>query len=103
MCLAVPAKIIELNQSRAKVEVGGITRDASTALLPDAAVGDYVLIHAGFAITLVDEQEARGTLSLFDEMSAAQSPADPAPGGSLTGKAGSGDGADSDDLHDDNA
>lgn len=72
MCLAVPAKIVELDQNRAKVEVGGITREASTALLPQAAIGDYVLVHAGFAITLVDEQEALGTLALFDEMAAAQ-------------------------------
>jgi hydrogenase expression/formation protein HypC len=68
MCLAVPAKIIELENLNAKVEVGGLTREASMMLLPDAAVGDYVLIHAGFAITLVDEQEAIETLRIFDEM-----------------------------------
>jgi hydrogenase expression/formation protein HypC len=105
MCLAVPAKIIELNQSRAKVEVGGITREASTALLPDAAVGDYVLVHAGFAITQVDEQEALGTLELFDEMAAAQVQEDPPTGSDERPAGGSagGDGSDSTGFHDDSA
>lgn len=68
MCLAVPAKIIDLNNQMARVEVGGLTRDASTMLLPDAGVGDYVLIHAGFAISIVDEEAALETIRLFDEM-----------------------------------
>ncbi len=68
MCLAVPAKIIELDNQMATVEVGGLTREASTVLLPDAGIGDYVLIHAGFAISVVDEGAARETIRLFDEM-----------------------------------
>ena len=68
MCLAVPAKIIELDNHMAKVEVGGLSRDASMMLLPDAVIGDYVLIHAGFAISLVDEDEALETIRLFDDM-----------------------------------
>jgi hydrogenase expression/formation protein HypC len=71
MCLAVPARITKIDDQMATVEVGGITRDASTVLLPDAGVGDYVLIHAGFAISLVDEDEALETIRLFDEMAAA--------------------------------
>ncbi len=50
------------------MEVGGLTREASTVLLPEAAVGDYVLIHAGFAISRVDEREARETIRLFEAM-----------------------------------
>lgn len=68
MCLAVPAKIIELENQMAMIEVGGLTRKASTVLLPDAVIGDYVLIHAGFAISVVDEEAALETIRLFDEM-----------------------------------
>ncbi len=68
MCLAVPAKIIEMDKQIATVEVGGLSRQASTVLLPDAAIGDYVLIHAGFAISLLDEEQALETIRLFDEM-----------------------------------
>jgi hydrogenase expression/formation protein HypC len=70
MCLAVPARITKIDDQMATVEVGGITRDASTVLLPDAGVGDYVLIHAGFSISLVDEDEALETIRLFYEMAA---------------------------------
>ncbi|GBE58430.1 hydrogenase isoenzymes formation protein HypC [bacterium BMS3Abin01] len=68
MCLAVPAKITEMENQIATVQVGGLSRQASTVLLPDAAVGDYVLIHAGFAISLIDEEQALETIRLFDEM-----------------------------------
>lgn len=68
MCLAVPAKIIELDNQMARVEVGGLTRDASMVLLPDAVVGDFVLIHAGFAISVVDEEAAMETIRLFEQM-----------------------------------
>jgi len=71
MCLAVPAKITEITNGVATVELGGITRQASLMLLPSASLGDYVLIHAGFAITLVDEREAAKTLAIFDELAAA--------------------------------
>ena len=59
MCLAFPAKIIEIKDSLATVEKSGVKRDASLMLLPDAKVGDYVLIHAGFAMQIVDEDEVR--------------------------------------------
>lgn len=84
MCLAVPAKIIEIDGGMATVELGGVTRQASLMLLPGAALGDYVLIHAGFAISLVDRQEAAETLALFSDLAAAIDDADdPAAGWSV--------------------
>ncbi len=68
MCLAVPARIIEIENQLVTVEVGGLTRQASIVLLPDAGLGDYVLIHAGFAISMIDEQEALETLHLFEQL-----------------------------------
>jgi hydrogenase expression/formation protein HypC len=66
MCLAVPGKIADIYDAggiaMARVDFGGVTREACLAYLPEAAVGDYVLVHAGFAITMVDEEEARQTL-----------------------------------------
>ncbi|MCG8637592.1 MAG: HypC/HybG/HupF family hydrogenase formation chaperone [Desulfobacterales bacterium] len=62
MCLAVPSKIIEINDSVAKVEVDGVVRDASIMLLEDAKLGDYVIVHAGFAISKVDEAAALQTI-----------------------------------------
>lgn len=70
MCLAVPAKIVDRVDMMATVEVSGVTRQVSLMLLPDAKVGDYVLVHAGFAIQTVDEEEAKRTLELFEEMAA---------------------------------
>ena len=58
MCLAFPAKIISIKDSLATVERSGVKRDASLMLLPDAKVGDFVLIHAGFAMQIVDETES---------------------------------------------
>ena len=72
MCLAIPAKIIEINNQMANVEVGGVSRQASVILLPDASPGDYVLMHAGFAISLVDEEEALETIKLFEQLAAGQ-------------------------------
>ena len=68
MCLAVPARITKKEGQMATVEVGGLVRQASLALLPYADMGDYVLVHAGFAISIVDEEEARETLTLFDDL-----------------------------------
>lgn len=68
MCLAIPAKIVDINEKMATVDVGGVTRQASVVLLPEATLGDYVLMHAGFAISLVDEKEALETIQLFDEL-----------------------------------
>jgi len=76
MCLAIPGKILDLEQegeSRlARVEFGGITRKVSLDLVPEAGVGDYVIVHVGFAISKVDEEEAHRTLELLEQMSALQ-------------------------------
>jgi len=63
MCLAVPSKIIEINDTVAKVAVDGVVREASLMLLDDAGVGDYVIVHAGFAISKVDEDAALQTIA----------------------------------------
>ena len=72
MCLAIPGKITELRQeggvSMARVDFGGVTRDACMAYLPEAVAGDYVLVHVGFAITKVDEEEAAKTLADLKEL-----------------------------------
>ena len=66
MCLAIPMKIASLNEDRmATVDVLGVTREISLDLTPQAQVGDYVLVHAGFAIEVVDEQYAQETLDLI--------------------------------------
>lgn len=70
MCLAIPAKIVDRKDFMATVEISGVTRQVSLMLLPDAQVGDYVLVHAGFAIQTVDEEEARRTLALLEEIAA---------------------------------
>ena len=68
MCLAVPAKVIEINNPIAKVDYGGITRTIDISLV-DTKLGDYVLVHAGFAIQTIDEEEAKKTLELWKEIS----------------------------------
>jgi hydrogenase expression/formation protein HypC len=69
MCLAVPARIVELEGDRAVVDALGNRWKAKTTLLPEAKLGDLVLIHAGFAISLVDEEEAKKTWQLIAEIS----------------------------------
>lgn len=68
MCLAVPVKIVAIEGSNAEVEIGGVKRQVSLWLTPEARVGDYVLLHTGYAINIIDEAEARETLKLFEEM-----------------------------------
>jgi hydrogenase expression/formation protein HypC len=68
MCVAVPSLITALDGSDAIVDVGGITRKASLMLTPEAKIGDYVLIHAGYAISIVDREEAEATIELFKEL-----------------------------------
>lgn len=68
MCLAVPAKVIEINGDLAKVDFGGgVIREANISLV-DAKVGDYILVHAGYAIQVLDEEEAKETLKLWMEI-----------------------------------
>jgi hydrogenase expression/formation protein HypC len=68
MCLAIPAKIESIDGSQANVEVGGVSRTISVYLTPEAKVGDYVYIHTGFAISIVDEAEALESLRLLREL-----------------------------------
>lgn len=74
MCLSVPARVIDLDPIRADatVDVLGATRTASVMLLPDVKVGDWVLVHVGFAIALIDSEEAADALALLDEALSAE-------------------------------
>ncbi len=69
MCLAIPVRIKSINGTEAEVEISGITRKTSLMLTPEAKVGDYVLLHAGYAINILDQAEAEETLAIFAEMS----------------------------------
>ncbi|MBU2009301.1 MAG: HypC/HybG/HupF family hydrogenase formation chaperone [Chloroflexi bacterium] len=71
MCLAVPAKVVSIDGETALVELGGLTRQARTMLVPSVKVGDYVLLHAGFAIQTLDEAAAQETLGLLARMAEA--------------------------------
>ena len=68
MCLAVPALVKSVDGHQAEVDMGGVSRRVSIWLTPDARVGDYVLLHTGYAINVIDEEEAQETLKLFREM-----------------------------------
>ncbi|MBK9244229.1 MAG: HypC/HybG/HupF family hydrogenase formation chaperone [Burkholderiales bacterium] len=68
MCLAVPVRVVELRGSDAAiVDLGGIRKEVSIALVDDVAVGDYVILHVGYALTRLDPAEAAKTLALFAE------------------------------------
>jgi hydrogenase expression/formation protein HypC len=68
LCLAIPTRIIEIKGTNAVVEFGGVRKEIGLHLVRDAEVGDYVLLHAGFAIEKLDEAEARETLKLLEEL-----------------------------------
>lgn len=70
MCLAIPGKIVEIDNKKeyATIDYGGGTKRKANITLVDAKNGDYVLVHAGFAIQIIDEKEAHETLDLFREM-----------------------------------
>ena len=68
MCIAIPGKIVSIEGTRALVSIEGLEREADVRLVPDAKIGDYVIIHAGFAIQKYDEEEAQKTLELFREL-----------------------------------
>jgi hydrogenase expression/formation protein HypC len=72
MCLAVPGKILSIEGKDADVDFGGVTRKVNISLVM-ANVGEYVIIHAGFAIQVVDREEAEETIKIWEEMLAAQS------------------------------
>lgn len=69
MCLALPCRIVELrSDERALIEVAGVGKEVSLALVEDVAVGDYVIVHVGYALTRLDPEEAEKTLALFAEL-----------------------------------
>jgi len=72
MCLGVPGKIVEIypkeNMRMCKIDFGGTTREACLDFIPEAKVGDYTIIHVGFAISLLSEEEAMETLNLLQEI-----------------------------------
>lgn len=68
MCLAIPALIKSIEGHQAEVEFGGISRRISILLTPEVKVGDYVLLHTGYAISVINEEEAEETLRLLAEM-----------------------------------
>lgn len=71
MCLAIPGKIVEIvnvENQIAKVDIGGVRRNVNVGMLDDVVVGDYVLIHVGFAMTKIDEKEAAETLRVLEEI-----------------------------------
>ncbi len=72
MCLGVPGKITEIYQENGlrmgKIDFGGVTRDACLAYVPEAQIGDYTVIHVGFAISQLSEEEAQQTLALIREI-----------------------------------
>ncbi|MDR2238974.1 MAG: HypC/HybG/HupF family hydrogenase formation chaperone [Zoogloeaceae bacterium] len=69
MCLAIPVKVVELlDDDQARVDIGGVRKEISLALVEDVAVGDYVILHVGYAIQKLDPDEADRTLALFAEL-----------------------------------
>jgi len=68
MCLAIPMKLIEFEGDKGVVELSGVKKEVSLSLLKDFKIGDYLIIHAGFAIEKLDEKEAKKTLSLWAEI-----------------------------------
>jgi hydrogenase expression/formation protein HypC len=70
MCLAIPTLIKSIHGQQAEVEIGGVQRTISLALTPEAKVGDYVIVHTGFALSVLDEREAQETLQMFAEIEA---------------------------------
>ena len=69
MCLAIPALVKSIDGFQAEVEIDGVTRQASIQLTPEVKVGDYVLLHTGYAINVIDQTEAEETLKLLRELS----------------------------------
>ena len=74
MCLGIPAQIVEVVDAEAgiaKAEISGVRRNVSVALCPEARIGDWVLVHVGFALQRIDEEQALETLALLEQMGAA--------------------------------
>lgn len=67
MCLAIPAKVLEVNGNKAKVDMGGVSKEVNISLV-DVKVGEYVVVHAGYAIQVMDEEEAKITLKYWRQL-----------------------------------
>jgi hydrogenase expression/formation protein HypC len=82
MCLAIPGKVLEIQEMgairTARVQFGGIVRQVSLSFVPEAGMGDYVMVHVGFAISRVDAAEAERTYALLEEMGALEAELPPA-------------------------
>ena len=80
MCLGVPGKIIEIYEAgglpMGKIDFGGVTREACLSYVPEAKVGDYTIIHVGFALNLISEEEAQETLDLLRQIAEVESELD---------------------------
>ncbi|WP_295577934.1 HypC/HybG/HupF family hydrogenase formation chaperone [uncultured Lamprocystis sp.] len=87
MCLAIPARITAIDPTgeTATVALGAVSKDCSLALIENAAVGDYVLIHVGYALNRISEEEARQTLDLMREMGVFDDLSDAPPAADLSG------------------
>jgi hydrogenase expression/formation protein HypC len=76
MCLGIPGKIIEVYETNSlkmgKIDFGGVIKEACLAYVPEAQIGDYTIVHVGFALNIIDEEEAQKTLELLDEIGALQ-------------------------------
>jgi hydrogenase expression/formation protein HypC len=70
VCLAIPVLIKSIEDKEAEVEIGGIARRISLELTPEAKVGDYAIVHTGYAINILDQEEAEETLRLLEEIAA---------------------------------
>ncbi|MFX1297238.1 MAG: HypC/HybG/HupF family hydrogenase formation chaperone [Promethearchaeota archaeon] len=68
MCLAIPGKVVEINGVYAKVDFGGVTRSVGISLLENVSEEDYVIVHAGYAIEVLNKEEAKERLKLFQEL-----------------------------------
>lgn len=68
MCVAIPMQIKKIMEDKGIVDIGGVEREVGLQLLKDVKVGDYVIVHAGFAIQKLDEEDAKVTLAIFKEM-----------------------------------
>ncbi len=68
MCLAVPSQIKSIEGDYAEVEIGGVERKVNIVLTPEAKPGDYILVHTGYSIGIVNEEEAEATIQLFNEL-----------------------------------
>jgi len=72
MCVAIPSRVVEINNDRGVVDLSGVRREVSLLLLDEVNVGDYVIVHAGFAISRIDESAARESLEIFRKAGLAQ-------------------------------